>query len=153
MSNMTCDDFRAAALTPPLDEAARAHADACPACGAFAQQVARNERLLRKVATPTLPAGMWKRLEQRLPPASWPCQARRRPLPLRTWAPLAAAAALVICTLTSILWHHSAPERRLSVVVVEARQPRSEADQTYMTDYASLGSAESIALVSPDEGD
>ncbi len=146
MSNMTCDEFRALALTPPLDAAARAHADACPACGAFAQQVARNERLLRKVVSPALPAGMWKRLEQRLP-------ASRRSLPLRTWASLAAAAALVLCTLTSILWHRSAPERRLAVVVVEARQPQTEADQTYMADYASLGSAESIALVSPEEGD
>lgn len=150
---MTCDDFRAVALTPPLDEAARAHADACPACGAFAQQVARNERLLRRVVSPVLPAGMWERLEQRLPARRRPLASGRASSLVRTWASLVAAAALVICTLTSVLWRTSAPERRLSVVVVEARQPQSDVDQTYLTDYASLGSAESIALVSPEEGD
>ena len=152
-TSMTCDDFRAASLTPPQDAAAQAHAASCEACRLFAEQVGRNERLLRalsKGALPlpkaTLPAGLWDRLERRLPPV-------RRPAPLRTWMGLAAAAALLVAAVTTALRHQAEPQTRLSIVVVEAPAAPEDGDREDLAEYASLGGGQGVQYIDAGGGD
>lgn len=143
---MTCDDFRSAALTPPLDAAAQAHAASCEACRLFAEQVARNERLLRAVPRATLPAGLWDRLERRLPPT-------RHPAPLGTWMGLAAAAALLVAAVTTVLHHRTEATPRLSLVVVEAPAEPEDGDREDLAEYASLGGGQGVQFIDAGGGD
>lgn len=143
---MTCDDFRAEALTPPLDGPSSAHVATCEACRHFAEQVVRNERLLRAVPKGSLPAGLWDRLERRLPPT-------REPAPLRTWIGLAAAAALLVAALTTALYHRTEPTTRLSIVVVEAPAAPEDGDREDLAEYASLGGGQGVQFIDAGGGD
>lgn len=143
---MTCDDFRAAALTPPPDDALSAHAATCEPCRLFAEQVVRNVRLLRAVPKGTLPARLWGRLERRLPPP-------REPAPLRTWLGLAAAAALLVAALTTALYHRVEPPTRLSIVVVEAPAAPEDGDREDLAEYASLGGGQGVQFIDAGGGD
>ncbi|GEM_PF-5392569 len=145
-TSMTCDDFRVASLTPPLDAAAQAHAASCAACRLFAEQVGRNERLLRALSKGALPAGLWDRLERRLPPV-------RRPAPLRTWMGLAAAAALLVAAVTTALRHQAEPQTRLSIVVVEAPAAPEDGDREDLAEYASLGGGQGVQYIDAGGGD
>ncbi len=143
---MTCDEFRVEALTPPLGATDQVHAASCQECRLFAEQVSRNERLLRAVPKTTPPAGLWDRLEKRLPPAP-------EPAPLRTWFGLAAAAALLVGAVTIALHHRTEPSARLSIVVVEAPAAPEDGDREDLAEYASLGGGQGVQFIDAGGGD
>lgn len=85
---MNCLDFRREKLADPrrLSAQAKAHAEGCPACTAFAREVDESERALDRALQTPVPEGLAERIifRSRKPRAAW-----------RAWA-LAATVVLAV---------------------------------------------------------